>query len=220
MSPSDLLFAAMLLSAPMGTPELPPTPERWPVVRDALHQTAVDWEILDARERRYVLTKREDFQDDLDFLRKRRSELAEAPRVIDAERLPDRVTINDCIRFNRSFRKNMELRIAWEADRAGFIREVIDENERLYKIWDCDSRRQERHALRHDAPSRAPETPRHDWAGCLRERGVHALRSRTGDSCDFLDLDHNRVTASPSVRQSDAGRLAVHFLPIMENITE
>ena len=136
MSPSDLLFAAMLLSAPMGTPEAPPTPERWPVVRDALHQTAVDWEILDARERRYVLTKREDFQDDLDFLRKRRSELAEAPRVIDAERLPDRVTINDCIRFNRSFRKNMELRIAWETDRAGFIREVIDENERLYKIWD------------------------------------------------------------------------------------
>src|SRR4029078_7224101 len=30
---SDLLFAAMLLSAPMGTPEAQPTPERWPVVR-------------------------------------------------------------------------------------------------------------------------------------------------------------------------------------------
>ena len=75
MSPSDLLFAAMLLSAPMGTPEAAPTPERWPAVRDALHQTAVDWEILDSRERRYVLTKREDFQDDLDFLRKRRAEL-------------------------------------------------------------------------------------------------------------------------------------------------
>jgi hypothetical protein len=137
MCPSDLLFAAMLLSAPMGTPEAAPTPERWPAVRDALHQTAVDWEILDSRERRYVLTKREDFQDDLDFLRKRRAELAEAPRVAEAERLPDRLTINDCIRFNRSFRKNMEIRSAWESDRADFIREVIDENERLYKIWDA-----------------------------------------------------------------------------------
>src|SRR5262245_47079798 len=137
MSPSDLLFAAMLLSAPMGTPEAAPTPERWPAVRDALHQTAVDWEILDSRERRYVLTKREDFQDDLDFLRKRRAELAEAPRVGEAERLPDRLAINDGIRFNRSFRKNMEIRSAWESDRADFIREVINENERLYKIWDA-----------------------------------------------------------------------------------
>jgi len=137
MAPSDLLFAAMLLSAPMGTPEPPPTPERWPIVRDALHQTAVEWEILDARETRYVLTKREDFQDDLDFLRKRRADLAEAPRIVEAGLLPDRDTINDYIRFNRAFRKNMELRLAWESDRAAFIREVIDENERLYKIWDA-----------------------------------------------------------------------------------
>jgi hypothetical protein len=137
MAPSDLLYAAMLLSAPMGTPEAPPTPERWPIVRDALHQTAVKWEILDPRETRYVLTKPEDFQDDLDFLRKRRADLAEAPRIVEAELLADRNTINDYIRFNRAFRKNMELRLAWESDRADFIREVIDENERLYKIWDA-----------------------------------------------------------------------------------
>jgi hypothetical protein len=137
MAPSDLLFAAMLLTAPLGTHEVPPSPERWPVVRDALYQTAIEWEILDSREKRYVLTKSEDFQDDLDFLRKRRCELAEAPRVIASQRLPDRNSINDCIRFNRSFRKNMELRLAWESDRADFIREVINENERLYKIWDA-----------------------------------------------------------------------------------
>jgi hypothetical protein len=121
----------------MGTPEAPPTAERWPVVRAALHQTAVEWEILDPRETRYVLTKPEDFQDDLDFLRKRRVDLAEAPRIVEAELLPDRNTINDRLRFNRAFRKNMELRLAWESDRADFIREVINENERLYKIWDA-----------------------------------------------------------------------------------
>jgi hypothetical protein len=127
----------MLLSAPMGTPEAPPTPERWPIVRSALHQTAVEWEILDPRETRYVLTKPEDFQDDLDFLRKRRVDLAEAPRIMEAEHLPNRDTINDRIRFNRAFRKNMQLRQAWETDRASFIRQVIDENERLYQIWDA-----------------------------------------------------------------------------------
>ena len=137
MAPSDLLFAALLLSAPVGTHETPPTPERWPIIRDALHQTAVQWEILDPRETRYVLTKPEDFQGDLDFLRKRRVDLAEAPRIVDAQHLPDRNTINDCIRFNRAFRKNMELRSAWESDRADFIRQVINENERLYQVWDA-----------------------------------------------------------------------------------
>jgi hypothetical protein len=120
----------------MGTPEAPPIPERWPVVRDAIHRIAVDWQILDRRETRYILTKLEDFQDDLDFLRKRRADLTEAPTVVEAERFPDKVTINDYIRFNRAFRRNMELRGAWETDRADFIREVINENERLYRIWD------------------------------------------------------------------------------------
>lgn len=137
MAPSDLLFAAMLLSAPIGTPEVKPTAERWPIVRDAIHHMAVEWEIMDPRETRYVLTKVEDYQDDLDFLRKRRMDLAEAPRIADANALPDRETINDHIRFNRAFRKNMELRMAWESDRADFIRAVIDENEMLYKIWDA-----------------------------------------------------------------------------------
>ncbi len=137
MSPTDLLFAAMLLSAPLGTHELAPSVERWPIVRDAILHTAVEWQILDRRETRYVLAKPDDFQEDLDFLRKRRADLAEAPKVIDATRLPDRAVINDCIRFNRSFRKNLELRMAWEPDRADFILEVINETERLYKIWDA-----------------------------------------------------------------------------------
>ncbi len=137
MSASDLLFAVMLLSAPIGTPERSPTPERWPAVQAALHQTAVEWEILDPRETRYVLAKLEDFQEDLDFLRKRRAELQEAPKVIDAYRLPEREMINDAIRFNRAFRKQLDIRMVWEADRAVLIREVIDENERLYRIWDA-----------------------------------------------------------------------------------
>ena len=66
-----------------------------------------------------------------------RAELAEAPKVIDSHRLPDRQVINEAIRFNRSFRKQLEIRIAWEPDRASLIREVINENERLYRMWDA-----------------------------------------------------------------------------------
>jgi hypothetical protein len=121
----------------MGTPEQPPTPDRWPSLQAALHQTAIDWEILDRRETRYVLAKLEDFQEDLDFLRKRRAEYAETPLLIDSDRLPDRRLANDSIRFNRAYRKNLEMRLAWEADRATLIREVLNENERLYRIWDA-----------------------------------------------------------------------------------
>ena len=137
MSPSDLILAIMLLSAPVGTPEQVPPPDRWLVVQGAIQQVAMDWEILDVRETRYVLAKSEDFQDDIDFLRKRRVDLAEAPKVNESDRLPPRQAVNDNIRFNRAYRKNLENRLIWEPDRAGVIGDAIDETERLYKMWDA-----------------------------------------------------------------------------------
>jgi hypothetical protein len=137
MSPSDLIFAAMLLSAPVGTPEQVPPPDRWQTIQSAIHHTAIDWEILDARETRYVLAKPEDFQEDLDFLRKRRADLEEAPKVGESDRLPSRQAVNDNIRFNRAYRKNLETRMLWEPDRANVIGEAIRETERLYKMWDA-----------------------------------------------------------------------------------
>jgi hypothetical protein len=127
----------MLLSAPVGTPEQVPPPERWAIVQAAIHETAVSWEILDPREMRYVLAQPDDFQTDLDFLRKRRVELADAPPVADADRLPDRRLMNDYIQFNRAYRKNLDMRMLWEADRADRIGEVVRETDRLYKMWDA-----------------------------------------------------------------------------------
>lgn len=137
MSPSELFFAVALLSAPVGTPEQIPPADRWPAVQAALHHTAVEWEILDPRETRYVLAKAEDFQEDLDFLRKRRADLADAPKLIDSKRLPDREAVNECVRFNRAFRKTLETRLVWEPDWAELIGESLRETERLYKVWDA-----------------------------------------------------------------------------------
>jgi hypothetical protein len=137
MSASDLFLAAMLLSAPVGAPEQVPPPERWPAVQAALQQTALDWEILDPRETRYVMAKRDDFQEDLDFLRKRREDLADAPKVTESDRLPERRIVNDFIQFNRAYRAHLETRLAWEADRAGLINEALTETDRMYKLWDA-----------------------------------------------------------------------------------
>jgi hypothetical protein len=137
MTASDLVLAVMMLSAPVGTPEQVPPPDRWPAIRMALQHTALDWEILDPRETRYVLAKIEDFQDDLDFLRKRRCELADAPPIVDSNRLPDRRLISDYIRFNRAYRAHLETRLSWETDRASLILEAITETDRMYKQWDA-----------------------------------------------------------------------------------
>lgn len=137
MSASDLILAATLLSAPVGVPEEAPCSERWPAVQAALHRTAVEWEILDPRETRYVLAQPEEFQTDLDFLRQRRADFADVPRLADANRLPNRRLMDDYIQFNRAFRKHLDVRLLWEADRADIIGETVRETDRLYRLWDA-----------------------------------------------------------------------------------
>lgn len=137
MTPCDLILAAALLSAPAGSPEPPPSADRWPAVRAALVQTALDWELLDDRETRYVLARAEDFEADLNLLRRRHADLADAPRLADAARFPDRDAVAEAIRFNRAYRKHLETRQAWEADRADAIRVVLCETDRLYRTWDA-----------------------------------------------------------------------------------
>ncbi|WP_148087594.1 hypothetical protein [Gemmata obscuriglobus] len=137
MSATDLFLAAMLLSAPVGTPEQTPSEERWVSVRNAIHQTAIKWEIMDPREERYLLGTRDDFLSDLDLLRKRYADLADAPPLADCHRLPDRRTVNELIRFNRSFRKGLEEREVWEADRSDLFQQAMKETDRAYQQWDA-----------------------------------------------------------------------------------
>jgi len=137
MSASDLFLAATLLAAPVGTPEQIPAEDRWPAIRDAIHKTAIEWEIMDARETRYILAAREDFNSDLNLLRNRYADLADAPRLAESHRLPDRHTINELIRFNRAYRKHLEGRLMWESDRADLLHNVMQETDRLYRQWDA-----------------------------------------------------------------------------------
>jgi hypothetical protein len=137
MAPADLFLATIMLSAPVGTPEQVPPPERWSTVQEAIHEIAIDWEILDPRETRYVLAKPDDFQIDLDFLRKRKADLADAPKLVEAARLPDRRIMDDHIQFNRAYRKHLDQRLIWEADRVDVLGEAVRETDRLYRLWDA-----------------------------------------------------------------------------------
>ncbi len=137
MSASDLVLAAALLSAPVDTPEQTPAEERWEPVRAAIHKTAIAWEIMDPREERYLMAARDDFEPDLNLLRKRFAELADAPKLADCRRLPDRHTVNELIKFNRAFRKHLEEREVWEADRADLFHQAMQETDRFYRQWDA-----------------------------------------------------------------------------------
>jgi hypothetical protein len=137
MSASDLLLAAALLTAPVGTPEQTPTEELWPVVRDAVHKTAIEWELMDPRETRYVMATRDDFDADLNMLRKRYVDLAGAPKLSECQRLPDRRTVSELLKFNRAYRKHLEEREVWETDRSDVLFAAIQETDRLYRAWDA-----------------------------------------------------------------------------------
>jgi hypothetical protein len=137
MTAYDLVLAAALLAAPPGTPEEAPAADRWPALQEALHKTAVRLEILDERETRYVLARLEDFETDLDLLRRRRADLADAPPLADADRLPARDAVNQLVQFNRTFRRHLEGRLVWEADRADVLGVAMAETDRLYRVWDA-----------------------------------------------------------------------------------
>jgi hypothetical protein len=151
MYPLNYALAAVLLSSPAEPPLLPdafdgpvaarPAEQTEPLdafitVRPAVRDLALDWEILDPREVRYVLTRGEDFSSDLKLLRRRCADLADAPPLYDCMRFPDRSLVNDMLAFNRAYRQHLDNRQAMELSNSWEIHEMLLEADRLYQIWD------------------------------------------------------------------------------------
>ena len=136
-TPYDCLVAIMILSAPPGTPEMIPCQNTWPGIQAGVHKVAIEWEILDDREKTYIFAKISDFEGDLNMLRRRHQELKDAPRVADSHRLPPRKMVNDLVQFNRAYRKHLLTRSELELDRADILNRAIMETDQLYKVWDA-----------------------------------------------------------------------------------
>src|SRR5262245_13555834 len=112
MTYADWFLAAALLTTPLSGDLQDPgaLKDHFPVLRIPLTSLALEWEILDPRETRYVLTRAEDMLSDLQMLRRRYQELDGAPPLADANRFPDRTVVNELLVFNRAYRKYLEER--------------------------------------------------------------------------------------------------------------
>jgi len=134
MVPYDyLLAAALLASVPVPAETLPSCS---PQLCAALQNVAVEWELLDQREVRYVLARSEDFAADISLLRRRFQDLRDAPLASDACRFPERALVNDLLGFNRSFRQFVDVRQPGEPARHRELRSAIQEIDQLYHVWD------------------------------------------------------------------------------------
>jgi len=172
MFPFEYLLAVALLTAPADAPEPNVNPDLYLNLRPTLQQLAIQWEILDPREVRYVLTRSEDFTSDLKLLRRRYHELADAPPLYDCHRFPDRSAISDLLAFNRAYRQHLDSRQSVELVHWWELREAIQETDRLYQVWDTirDARCDYYYVtVRRQALKRLRETlgPEAYYTGCL-----------------------------------------------------
>jgi hypothetical protein len=132
----SVIVAVALLTGSPDTVRPGGGAEMHALLAPTLQTLAVQWEILDPREMRYVLARPEDFSSDLQLLRRRYHELTEAPMLQDCERFPDRATVNDLLAFNRAYRRHIDVRQPVELSRWWELRTVLQETEYLYQVWD------------------------------------------------------------------------------------
>jgi hypothetical protein len=133
----EYVMAAALLTAPEESAALKQPPPLYDALRPALQELAIRWEIMDPREKRYVLARPEDFQADLKLLCRRYRRLLDAPRLADCYRFPDRATINDLLAFNRTYRQFLTARQPVDLVHAEELREALNETDQLYQVWDA-----------------------------------------------------------------------------------
>jgi hypothetical protein len=132
MLPLDYLLALAFLTSPPTSADPAELSGILPALRLPLQTLAVELEILDPREVRYILARPEDFAADLNLLRRRYHELATAPALADALRFPERATVNELLAFNRCYRQHIDLRQPLELVHWWELRAAVEETDRLY----------------------------------------------------------------------------------------
>src|SRR5438270_7190679 len=105
MNAESMVLALALLTGPPGSPVPTGPPELLAQVLPALQKLAIERELLDARESRYILARTADFATDVNLLRRRHQELDDAPTLQDSRRFPSREVLNELLVFNRGYRE-------------------------------------------------------------------------------------------------------------------
>ena len=136
MFPLDTLLAVALLTYPTEAHLNPGSLQHYHSTRQAVQTLAVEWEILDPREVKFVLSRAEDFEGDVKLLQRRWNDLHDAPPLADSLRFPDRTAVNDLLSFNRGYRQMIDQRQSLEPALWWELQEILTEVDRLYQIWD------------------------------------------------------------------------------------
>lgn len=124
------ITAALLLLLPCDPPDA------FDLLSPAIQAFCISLEVLDERERSYVLARGADFAADLALLRGRFRELHDAPRLADRHRFPERPLINECLAVNRAFRQQLDIRWRMAVHDSWIWKDALNETDRLYCVWD------------------------------------------------------------------------------------
>src|SRR5688572_4432838 len=108
-------LAVALLSTSPADNEFPNPAQMHALVGPAIQEVALAWELLDARETRFLGHHPDDFAGDLKVLQDRNRELARAPLLEECSRFPVRTVIGEFLASNRSYRNELAARL--EVDR-------------------------------------------------------------------------------------------------------
>jgi hypothetical protein len=132
----DYLLAVCLLTTSPDSKETPTQLQALAGLRPVIQALAMEWEILDPREVRYILARPDDFAADLKLLRRRYRDFADAPALNDGLRFPDRELVNELLSFNRAYRQHLCTRQSVDLGRWWEYRAALQETEHLYQVWD------------------------------------------------------------------------------------
>ena len=131
-----VIEALLLLTTPPGTLEISNPSVLHADYAPVIRALAVQMEILDRQETKFILAKAEDFAADLKILQGRYQELAYAPYLEECDHFPNRELVEDMLACNQSYHKELEARLVLDQIHADDIRAALDETEHLHHIWE------------------------------------------------------------------------------------
>lgn len=137
MLPFDAMMSLALLTAPDDLVPVDLSKAPWiHSLRMSLGDCAEALEIMDARERPYLLSQDADCSHDIRLLRRRHLELISAPCLGVSDLMPDSETVMRNLAFNRQFRQELEKRHRVDLAHSHVLEAVMRETDDLYRVWD------------------------------------------------------------------------------------
>lgn len=104
--------------------------------RIGIQTLALEWEILDPKEKLYYLNNLDNFETDLRHLQRRYKEMKNWPPLSDSFKFPQRGVVVECMNFNRKYVSGITHLQSFQLEFFEEYQKIIQETNELYSIWD------------------------------------------------------------------------------------